>query len=66
MRQTTESVFLLLFLAFHLRLNQLVVADVIRALLLAVVIGCWLRSFVRKLNIMSENKHIEYELQPTS
>jgi hypothetical protein len=62
------STFLLLLLAFRLFcFNQLVVADVIWALLLAVVIRYWLRSIVRKLNnIMSENKHIEYELQLTS
>jgi hypothetical protein len=62
------STFLLLPLTFRLlRLNQFVVADVIWALLLAVVVRYWLRSIVRQLNnIMSENKHIEYELQLTS
>ena len=62
------STFLLLPFAFRLlRLNQFVIADVIWALLLAVVVRYWLRSIVRKLNnIISENKHIEYELQLTS
>jgi uncharacterized membrane protein YraQ (UPF0718 family) len=64
----TTTGLLLLPLAFRLlRFNQFVIADIIRALLLAVVVGCWLRCFVRKLNnIMSENEHIEYELQLTS